>query len=97
MGPVRDGMRTLRGTGFLVTWDVNSKDRSTVDRLWMFLRGKTVRRNGKEYVYTGFLRCDGVRYLGQSVVFVVPRRIEELRNVLERLGVDHAIDQVTFH
>ena len=97
MGLVRQGMQTLRGAGFLVTWDVNSRDRSTVDRLWAFLWGKTVRRNGTEYVYPGFVRREGVRYLGQSVVFVVPRRLAELTNVLAKFGVDHAIDQVTFH
>ena len=96
MALVRRGLGRTRGLGFLVTWDVDSKDRSRADRLFVFIWGKTVRKGDRLYVYEGFVRKEGVRYIGQSVLFVHPHRLAELVNFLEKCGVDHAIDRVAF-
>ena len=96
MGLVRQGIAHTRGTGFVVTWDVDSRDRTTADRLYVFVWGKKVRRGGKVYEYRGFVHEDGVRYVGQSTLFVRPDRLSRLINFLEQAGVDHAIDQVSF-
>ncbi len=96
MGLVRKGKLKVRGTGFLVTWDVDSRDRSAAYRLWSFLFGRTVRVNGREYRYEGFVWRDGVRYLGQSVIFVLPHRLSEVVGFLTSLGVDHEIDSDVF-
>jgi len=93
---VREGIRRVRGAGFLVTWDVNSKDRPLVDRLYVFVWGKKVRAHGKEYVYPGFIDREGVRYLGQSVLFVRPNLLSELTTFLTQCGVDHIVDAATF-
>ena len=97
MALVREGIRRTRGTGFLVTWDVDSKDRTMADRIRVFVWGKVVRRDGKEWVYEGFIHREGVRYIGQSVLFVRPALLEELTRFLAGYGADYVVDQVTFH
>ena len=91
MGLVRQGKTKARGFGFIVTWDVDSRDRPTVNRLMAFLYGRRVLNHGREYVYQGFVMRDGVRYLGQSTIFVLPHRLEPIREFLSRCGVDHEI------
>ena len=96
MALVREGIARIRGVGFLITWDVDSRDRSTADRLYVFVWGKKVRRGDKVYEYEGFVHQDGVRYVGQSTLFVRPDLLSKLVNFLEHAGVDHAIDRVAF-
>jgi len=96
IGLVREGQRKVRGSGFLVTWDVDSRDRTAVNRTQYFLFGRTLRENGKEYRYGGFVWTEGVRYLAQSAVFVLPHRLAEIRGFLERNGIERVIDPVIF-
>src|SRR2546426_670125 len=76
--------------GFLVTWDVNSADHSTAGRLRRFLYGSTARYHDRTYRYPGFVERDGVRYVGQSVVFVIPPLLRGLGGVLARRGIARA-------
>jgi len=96
MDRVRTDMGRVRGAGFLVTWDVDSHDRSSADRITAFLWGKRVRSGGREYVYEGFIGREGVRYLGQSVLFVLPHRLREPRAFLTKCGVQPAVDSIAF-
>lgn len=89
MKRVRHTQQRPREVGFIVTWDVDSRDRSSVNCLYRFLFGDETSRNGKVYRYSGFLEKDGVRYLGQSVVFVRPALLADLEGFLFRLGIDH--------
>ena len=93
---VRTGKRKVRGSGFVVSWDVDSADRATAFRLWSFVFGRTVRVDGREYEYDGFVWRDGVRYMGQSVVFVLPHRLPELVGFLGSHGIEHEIDAAVF-
>lgn len=93
---VRKGKRTVRGRGYLVTWDVDSANRAVAYQVWIFLFGRTVCVDGRSYRYEGFLWKDGVRYLGQSVVFVRPHRLDELRRFLAARSVDSETDVVIF-
>lgn len=92
MGLVRKGKGEARGSGYIVTWDADSADKATDNRLMFFLFGRRIRNAGKEYRYGGFVRKDGVRYLGQSTLFVRPHRLEVLRRLLARSGVDHEVE-----
>ena len=96
MGLVRTGKHKVRGSGFVVTWDIDSADRPAAFRLWSFLFGRTVRVDGRQYRYEGFVWKDGVRYIGQSVVFVLPHRLSELAGFLSARGIDHEIDASVF-
>lgn len=87
--------RSSRLAGFIVTWDVNSEDSAQCARLRRFVYGHAVRVNGREYRYAGFVELDGVRYLGQSVLFVTPIRLQMLREFLKRNGVDQAVVEAT--
>jgi len=80
----------------MVTWDVDSRDRSTSNRLKYFLFGGAVRTRANPGAYQGFVRKEGVRYLAQSAVFVKPSLLSELRRFLERAGVDHEVEPITF-
>ena len=96
MSLVRKGKAKTRGSGFIVTWDVDSEDRSTSNRLMSFLYGRRVAVKGKEYVYEGFVWKEGVRYLGQSTIFVLPHRLAGISSFLARNRIDHEIDAVIF-
>ena len=96
MGLVRKGKHKVRGSGFVVTCDVDSKDRTVAYRLWNFLFGRTVKATEREYRYDGFVWRDGVRYMGQSVVFVLPHRLTEIVGLLSSQGIDHEIDANVF-
>jgi len=91
MGLVRRTKARARGVGFSVTWDVDRRDRCATNRLQAFLHGRRIEKNGKEYVYEGFVWKDGVRYLGQSTLFVLPHRLSELTLGLAANGIDHEI------
>ncbi len=97
MGLVRKTKARTRGSGFSVTWDVDSRDRCATNRLQAFLYGRRIEKNGKEYVYEGFVWKDGVRYLGQSTLFVLPHRLSELASVLVANGIDHEISDAIYH
>ena|SRR2546422_3752774 len=96
MGLVRKGKHRVRGSGFLVTWDVDSKDRPSENRLHYFLFGRRVCANGRNREYPGFVFKEGVRYVAQSAVFVLPHRLEEICTVLVRNGIDHEVDENAF-
>ncbi len=96
MGLVRKTKQKVRGSGFVVTWDVDSRDRPATRRLWSFLFGRRVRVGGREYSYAGFVWREGVRYMGQSVVFVLPHRLAELTSFLSINRIDHEIDTNVF-
>jgi len=96
MGLVREGKQKVRGSGFMVTWYVDSHDRSTTNRLKYFLFGGAVRRRASPGAFQGFIRKEGVRYLAQSAVFVKPSMLSGLRVFLERAGVDHDVEPITF-
>ena len=91
MKRVRAGKEHERESGFLVTWDVDSADRPTCARLRRFVFGDISHGDGKIYRYPGFLELDGVRYLGQSVLFVRPGRLSDIVAFLARNGIDHEI------
>ncbi|HEX9339774.1 MAG TPA: hypothetical protein VF992_01190 [Thermoplasmata archaeon] len=72
-----------------MTWDVDSRDRSLCARLHRFVFGYVLEKSGRKYGYPGFVEREGVRYLGQSVLFVIPERLEDLRGFLRAQGVEH--------
>ncbi|MGQ0798317.1 MAG: hypothetical protein ACT4OI_10725 [Methanobacteriota archaeon] len=78
-------------SGFIVTWDVDSQDASRCSRLRRFVFGHRVRVHGKEYRYEGFVELEGVRYLGQSVVFVIADRLLTLTGFLRANGIEHVV------
>lgn len=77
--------------GFIVTWDVDSGDAAQCARLKRFVYGQTVTSNGRAYRYDGFVEKDGVRYLGQSVLFVASNQLAQLRVFLTDLGIPHVV------
>ena len=77
--------------GYIVTWDADSRDQAQCGRLRRFVFGYVSRKNGRPYRYSGFVEREGVRYLGQSVLFLTPSRLSELRGFLQGLGVDHHV------
>jgi len=79
----------------LVTWDVDSKDPSMCARVRRFVFGTAVTVDGKRYRYPGFAEREGVRYVGQSVLFVTADRLPEFRNFLYQHGVDHVAMHAT--
>ena len=89
MGRVRKGKSWGRESGFIVTWDVDSVDRVTASRLRRFVFGDSSLHSGKVYRYAGFVEKQGVRYLGQSVLFVRPSLLAEIVGKLAELRIDH--------
>ncbi len=88
---VRKTKTRVREEGFIVTWDVDSADRVAAHRLHRFIFGDETRANGKTYRYPGFVDKPGVRYLGQSVLFVRPALLGELVAFLAGCGVEHEV------
>jgi len=81
-------------SGHIVTWDIDRRDRVRNGRLRRFVFGYALRAtNGRRrsYEYPGFVHRDGVYYLGQSVLFVVPPRLRELLGFLENLALAHHV------
>jgi len=95
MARVRNGKRKPRESGSIVTWDVDSKNRATTARVYRFVYGDVTRPNGKIYRYQGFVEREGVRYLGQSVLFVRPGLLAEIDGFLSSYGIDHEITPAT--
>jgi hypothetical protein len=95
MGLVREGKARLRGFAFVVTWDIDSRDQRAVSRTQYFIFGRSYRKKWKEYTYPGFVWSEGVRYIGQSALFVAPHRLAEIVRFLARNGVDHDIEAIT--
>lgn len=87
--------RTESMVGFVVTWDVHSRDHASCSRLRRLIFGYSLRNDGRSYRYPGFVEKEGVRYLGQSVLFVARTRLDELRAFLRSHGVPHAITEAT--
>ncbi len=81
--------------GFIVTWDVDSADQRQCARLRFYVFGKTVVTDGRMYRYRGFVEDSGVRYLGQSVLFVTPPKLGELRSFLVREGISHVVSEAS--
>jgi len=94
---VRRARRGRRGplAGFIVTWDVDSRDASLCARLRRFVYGYTLRRGPRIYRYLGFVEREGVQYLGQSVLFVTAPRLGELQAFLRDQGVAHVVTTAT--
>ena len=78
-------------TGFIVTWDVDSRDPALCARVRRFVFGYELRNNGKVYRYPGFVDREGVRYVGQSVLFVTAGQLPALRDFLQADGIDHVL------
>lgn len=91
MKRVRRDQAGRRASGYIVTWDVNAADGAAAGRVRRFVFGDTTRSATRVYRYPGFVGKDGVRYLGQSVLFVVPSRLRELDAFLTATGIDHAV------
>lgn len=89
MRRVRRGRLTGHAFGFIVTWDVDSSDRAAAEKLRRFAFGETVHVRGRLYHYPGFVERDGVRYLGQSVLFVPSGLLSTIDSRLTALRVDH--------
>ena len=74
-------------SGFIVTWDVDSRNKSLCGRLHRFIFGYILNKNEREYRYPGFIERPGVRYLGQSVLFVTKGHLEALCGFLRANGL----------
>lgn len=77
--------------GFIVTWDVNSRDPSQCARVRRFIFGYGLNHGDRAYRYRGFVEREGVRYLGQSVLFVTSPAMPVLLTFLRNEGVEHVI------
>jgi len=79
--------------GFIVTWDVDSKDRAQCARVRRFIFGDTVTSKGRTYAYAGFVQREGVRYLGQSVLFVTRDLLTPLSAFLQSNRVGFVVTE----
>jgi hypothetical protein len=77
--------------GFIVTWDVDTANQAQCARVRRFVFGYSLRQEGRVYRYAGFVERDGVRYLGQSVLFVPAASLGDLLSFLRTHGVDHVV------
>lgn len=77
--------------GFIVTWDVDSRDPSQCGKVRRFVFGYSLEKGGRKYRYPGFVERDGVRYLGQSVLFVTIEGLPDLVAFLRKESVGHAV------
>ena len=75
--------------GFIVTWDLDSRDPAQCARVRRFVYGQTLRQVRKVYRYAGFVDRPGVLYLGQSVLFVPGALLEDLQGFLKSTAVAH--------
>src|SRR6059036_1978261 len=81
--------RQVPMAGFIVTWDVDSANTLMCGKIRRFVFGYTSRKSGKAYHYAGLVERDGVRYLGQSVLFVSPAMLGLLTEYLRRRDRPH--------
>ena len=93
LGSFRAGKSRGRLDGFIVTWDVDSRDRAACARLQRFVYGYTLVNEGRTYRYPGFVEREGVRYLGQSVLLVRKDLVADLTRGLVGIGVDFDVDR----
>ncbi len=91
LGRVRHGKARGRASGFVVTWDLDSRDKAAAMPLYHFVFGRADIKDGRVYRQDGFAASEGVRYLGQSVLFVPPGRLGDLVAFLARHGIDHEV------
>ncbi len=91
MRRVRKGAQRRSERGFIVTWDVDSANGAVAGRVRRFVFGDSTRSGDRVYRYAGFVERDGVRYLGQSVLFVIPSRLREIDAFLRVNAVDHEV------
>ena len=77
--------------GFIVTWDVDSANTVVCGKIRRYVFGYTSRKGGKVYRYPGLVERDGVRYLGQSVLFVSQPSLGLLTEYLRRQGIGHMV------
>ena len=77
--------------GFIVTWDVDSANTVVCGKIRRYVFGYTSRKRGKVYRYPGLVERDGVRYLGQSVLFVSQPTLTLLVEYLRRQGIGHMV------
>jgi hypothetical protein len=90
---VRRARRQRAGSrdGFIVTWDVDSGDAAQCARVRRYVFGYSLNGGERRYRYAGFVERPGVRYIGQSVLFVPSPWMEELRAFLHSEDVDHVV------
>lgn len=74
-----------------MTWDVDSRDAAQCGRVRRFVFGYGQYRGDRTYRYAGFAEREGVRYLGQSVLFVTAESLPELLAFLRTERVQHVI------
>lgn len=79
--------RSGETAGFIVTWDVDSKDRVQCARVRRFIFGDRTNYRDRTYAYSRFVQREGVRYLGQSVLFVTQELLPPLCAFLQSNGV----------
>ena len=79
--------------GYIVTWDVNSKDAAQRARVRRFIDGRAEVVDGRNHKYPGFAEQEGVRYLGQSTLFVSKERLDALRKFLMANDVIHGVTE----
>src|SRR5438093_7382892 len=89
---VREERCKLRGRAFLVTSDVDSQDRTAVNRLQYFLFGRGAAHAGEQGRKVGFVWQEGVRYVAQSALYVGPEKLEAIENFLRANGVDYEFE-----
>lgn len=87
--------RPGRLTGYVVTWDVDSRDRRTCASVRRFVFGEKVSASGRTYRYPGFVERKDVRYLGQSVLFVSEDNLRSIRSFFRKAGVEHHVTPAT--
>jgi len=94
---IRRARRQRQGAviGFIVTWDVDSGDAAMCARVRRFIFGYELSAPSKTYRYPGLVDREGVRYLGQSVLFVTHDRTVETQGFLRQNGVPHVVTRAT--
>ncbi len=83
--------RSSGANGFIVTWDVDSRNPSQCARVRRFIFGYRMTKDGRPYRYPGLVERNGARYLGQSVLFATQDSLPALLDFLRSLGVDHVV------
>ncbi len=94
MGLYREGRSKIHRPCFLVVWHTDSERPGAMDRMQYFLFGRTYEKNGRRYEYPGFLSRDGVRYIAQSAVLVVPELLDPIVSLLSSDGADYEVERL---
>ena len=77
--------------GFIVTWDVDSGNEALGARLKRFVFGHESRKSGRVYRYPGLVDREGVRYLGQSVVFLPLALLASVESFLSSNRIEYVV------